>query len=65
MHRGKIGCFALVLKAEGRPLPNPAVDDANEFHYLLTPSGVFFVENCQLRMKMTEILNLMIENDIK
>jgi hypothetical protein len=30
MHQGKIVRFALVLKGEGMPLPNPSVDGANE-----------------------------------
>jgi hypothetical protein len=29
MHRGKIVRFALAMKVEGMPLPNPAVDGAN------------------------------------
>jgi hypothetical protein len=31
MHRGKIARFALGMKAEGMPLPNPSVDGANDF----------------------------------
>jgi hypothetical protein len=30
MHRGKIVRFALDMKVEGMPLPNPEVDGANE-----------------------------------
>jgi hypothetical protein len=30
MHRGKIVRFALGMKEEGMPLPNPAVDGAND-----------------------------------
>jgi hypothetical protein len=37
MHRGKIACFALGMKAEGMPLPNPAVDGANDFPHPLLP----------------------------
>jgi hypothetical protein len=34
MHRGKIARFALAMKAEGMPLPNPVVDGANDFRAL-------------------------------
>jgi hypothetical protein len=30
MHRGKIVHFALAMKGEGMPLPNPPVDGAND-----------------------------------
>jgi uncharacterized protein YecA (UPF0149 family) len=36
MHRGKIARFALDMKAEGMPLPNPSVDGANDFPLLLS-----------------------------
>jgi hypothetical protein len=36
MHRGKIVRFALDMKAEGMPLPNPAVDGANDLPLLLS-----------------------------
>jgi hypothetical protein len=40
MHRGEIARFALDMKEEGMPLPNPAVDGANNLpHLLLTDSN--------------------------
>jgi hypothetical protein len=40
MHRGKIARFALGMKVEGMPLPNPAVDGANDVPLpLLTVTG--------------------------
>jgi hypothetical protein len=35
MHRGKIVRFALDMKVEGMPLPNPPVDGANDLPHLL------------------------------
>jgi hypothetical protein len=35
MHRGKIARFALGMKVEGMPLPNPAVDGANDLPLFL------------------------------
>jgi hypothetical protein len=35
MHRGKIVRFALAMKAEGMPLPNPPVDGANDLPLLV------------------------------
>jgi hypothetical protein len=41
MHRGKIVRFALAVKAEGMPLPNPPVDGANDLpHPLSTDAKV-------------------------
>jgi hypothetical protein len=36
MHRGKIARFALDMKVEGMPLPNPSVDGANDFPFPLS-----------------------------
>jgi hypothetical protein len=36
MHRGKIARFALGMEAEGMPLPNPAVDGANDLPLLIS-----------------------------
>jgi hypothetical protein len=57
MHRGKIVRFALAMKAEGMPLPNPAVDLANESPLLTSARshGRFFVaRDC----KFTSIVTL-------